>query len=92
MSREKRDRLKEVTRYIHVVPHAEAGSDDDAIETDFDTDELMSDPEQRFIDGAEKDPFDAKTDGAVKVTFRTGKETGESPTIGVQVAPEDSMR
>lgn len=83
--------MKEVTRYIHVVPHAEAGSDD-AIETDFDTDELMSDPEQRFIDGAEKDPFDEKTDGAAKVTFRKGKDTGESPTIGVQVVPEDSMR
>jgi len=44
-------RLKERTRYLHVNPQAKQNSDSDA--TDFLTDELLTDPEERFLNGEE---------------------------------------
>ena len=51
LSKRQRMRLKERTRYLHVNPQAKQNSDSDA--TDFLTDELLTDPEERFLNGEE---------------------------------------
>ena len=48
LTRKQRDRLMEKTRYLHIDLKAEDESGS-CTETDLDTNELLSDPEERFL-------------------------------------------
>mmetsp|Transcript_36663 Transcript_36663/g.48146 ORF Transcript_36663/g.48146 Transcript_36663/m.48146 type:complete len:240 (-) Transcript_36663:585-1304(-) len=51
LTRRQRMRLKERTRYLHMNPHVkkDIGSDEEV--SDFETDELLTDPEEQFLNG-----------------------------------------
>ena len=77
LSKRQRMRLKERTRYLHVNPRAKQNSDSDA--TDFLTDELLTDPEERFLNGEEpKSKIDIDLNGTAP--FDNSNSRGTTPS------------
>lgn len=70
LTKKQRERLQRKTQYIHVDPE---GSDESGscTETDFDTDELRSDPEERFFG----EPEEFEHDVSAMHMLQKGKKT-----------------
>ena len=84
LSKNQRNRVKERTRYLHVVPEKEQGSDDSE-QSDFATQELESDPEEGFLKGEDMEKNMA---GGGKPEFEIPKSPNDNKAVSTVISPQ----